>query len=84
MEAYAQENGYTWGKVAEEESGETDDTESVESYPDTASIGDTGRSTTPDISSPGSSILTPDASPPNPNIRPHRLSILALMEKLKR
>ena len=55
-------------RIAEEEDGEsedTDDTDSVESYPDPASMRYIGGST-PDISSPGSSILSPDTSPPLP------------------
>ena len=55
-------------RIAEEESEDTDDNDSVESYPDIASIGDIGR-TAPgmltsdsDISSPG----TPGPSIPSP------------------
>ena len=51
-------------RIAEEESEDTDAADSVESYPDIASIGDIGESS--DISSPG--ILSPDTSgiPPSP------------------
>ena len=56
-------------RIAEEESEDTDDTGSVESYPDNASIGDIGVSS--DISSPGilsseSDISSPGASIPSP------------------
>ena len=61
MEAYAQENDYTWRKDSEEESEETDDTDSVGSYPDIASIGGIGRTApgmlSPDI--PGPSVPSP-------------------------
>ena len=60
-------------RIAEEESEDTYDADSVESYPDIALIGDIGESS--DISSPG--ILSPDTSG-----IPY--SILALMEKVNR
>ena len=57
MEAYAQENDYTWRKGSRE-SEETDDTDSVGSYPDIASIGDVCRTApgmlSPDIPGPSS------------------------------
>ena len=59
MEAYAQKNGYTWGKDRRRKSEDTDYTDTVESYPDIASIEDIARTArvmlTPDsdISSPG-------------------------------
>ena len=58
-------------RIAEEESEDTDNTDSVESYPNIASIGDIGES--PDISSPGSSILSPGTAPPGPSIPPSPL-----------
>ena len=50
-------------RIAEEESEDTCDADSVESYPDIALIGDIGESS--DISSPDSSILSPDTAPPD-------------------
>ena len=70
MKAYDQENGYTWERIAEEgESEDTDDADSVESYPDIASIGDIDRTahgiltSDSDISSPG----TPGIPPSSPH-----------------
>ena len=66
-------------RIAEVESEDTDDTDIVEPYSDIASIGDIGESA--DISSPGilSYLIYHHLV-----LAYHHLSILALMEKLKR
>ena len=66
MEAYAQEMVIPGERIAQVESEDTDDTESVESYPDIASIEDIGESS--DISSPGILSSDPSVSSSGPSI----------------
>ena len=68
------------GKRIEEE--ESDDTNSVESYPDIASTGYSDLSTVDYNSPPGKLISDSDILSPGPSIPSP--SVLALLEKLKR